>query len=108
MQNVVDRQFLSGLDGGGAARLVNRRFERCLFTNCVLANTDRCDRRSSVKNVRLIDCRQAGCAVGPAILEDVVVDGLGDRQGSIPETGKRAHESPGYWRRRAGLDLMKR
>jgi len=73
---LANRQFLSLFDDDSAATFADRTFERCLFTNCVLANTDRIDRRSTVTNVTLTDCRQVGCAVGPAILEDVLVDGL--------------------------------
>jgi hypothetical protein len=76
MKEFGNRQFLSLFDDDSAAMFADRTFERCLFTNCVLANTERIDRRSTVKNVTLTDCRQVGCAVGPAILEDVLVDGL--------------------------------
>ena len=76
VQTVSNRRFLSQFDDKGPSVIENVSFDRCVFTNCVLAQTRDSGSRSHVRNVRVSNCEEVGCAIGPAILEDVVVDGL--------------------------------
>jgi len=71
-----DRTFRSLFDRGDALRLENKHFENCMFENCALSLTKDASRRSVVKNVSLKNCAFNGCGLGPAILEDVDVNGL--------------------------------
>jgi hypothetical protein len=68
--------FHSLFDRGDALLLENMSFESCSFTNCKLSLTKERDRRSVVRNVTLRDCAANACGVGPAILEDVEINGL--------------------------------
>lgn len=76
MKEHVEQAFLALFDVDSGALYENLSFERCVFTNCNLAMTKRLEKRSTVRNVRLVDCRMQGGTIGPAILEDVLVDGL--------------------------------
>ncbi len=51
-------------------------FRRCYFEGLSLSVTHDPRSRSTVRNIRLIDCSQRGCAVYSPIVEDVMVDGL--------------------------------
>jgi hypothetical protein len=63
-------------DRGDALFLENMRFEGCMFESCALSLTKDINRRSTVRNVSLKNCASNGCGIGPAIFEDVDVDGL--------------------------------
>ena len=52
------------------------RFDSCSFTNCHISLTKERDRRSVVRGVALRNCTANACGIGPAILEEVEVDGL--------------------------------
>lgn len=71
-----DRIFHSLVDRGQALRLEDMSFDSCTFFNCSISRTKERDRRSTVRNVRLRNCEANACNVGPAILEDIEIDGL--------------------------------
>lgn len=54
----------------------NVEFQRCRFEHCFLSVTENPQRRSTIRNVRLIDCGIMDCSLHAALVEDVVVDGL--------------------------------
>ncbi len=70
-----NRVFECLYDRGGRI-FENLEFRHCRFESCALSITTNPRRRSIVRNVRLIQCEQEGCAIDTAIIEDVVVDGL--------------------------------
>ena len=76
MKTVANQRFLSLFHDHGPSTIADVRFDRCVFTNCVLAQTRNPDARSLVRHVTLTECQEVGCSVGPAILDDVLVDGL--------------------------------
>jgi hypothetical protein len=76
MKNIGGKKFLSLFDDRGPSVFADLSFEDCTFTNCVLADTNSPDKRSHVRNVHLTDCKAVGCSIGPAVLEDVIVEGL--------------------------------
>jgi hypothetical protein len=49
-------------------------FRKCHFVSSVISMTRKPELRSTVRNVRLIQCEQHGCALEAAIVEDVLVD----------------------------------
>jgi hypothetical protein len=51
-------------------------FERCVFESCAVSITKDPALRTTIRNVHLINCEEAGCSLKPAIVEDVLVDGL--------------------------------
>jgi hypothetical protein len=54
----------------------NLRLERCHFDNCY-ATADDTSRRPLFRNLELVGCSQRSCSLDGAILDEVVVDGLG-------------------------------
>jgi hypothetical protein len=68
--------FNSLFDRGEALLIENMRFEECTFINCGLSLTKSIDRRSVIRNVDLKNCACNGCGVGPAVFENVNIDGL--------------------------------
>lgn len=51
-------------------------FRKCSFLSSRISTTRDPKLRSTVRGVKLIQCEQRGCAIGAAIVEDVLVDGL--------------------------------
>lgn len=51
-------------------------FRRCQFENCSLALAVRPAKRPTVRRIAMTDCIALGCAIGSAVIEEVVVDGL--------------------------------
>lgn len=51
-------------------------FRKCRFISSAISITRMPELRSAVRNVRLIQCEQRGCALEAAIVEDVLVDSL--------------------------------
>ncbi len=54
----------------------NMIFENCIFKNCAISFTNDVTNLTMVRNVTLKSCTANGCAVGPAIFEDILLDGL--------------------------------
>jgi hypothetical protein len=63
-------------DHGDALVLENMRFESCMFESCAVSFTKDVHLRSTVRNVSIKNCAANGCGIGPAIFQDVEVDGL--------------------------------
>lgn len=55
--------------------------ERCTFEGCGLSRTIHQDRRTVVRNVVARNCRVAAVSVGPAIFEEIEIDGLAIHDG---------------------------
>lgn len=71
-------EFFRFQDRDSGALFADLEFRKCLFRSCSVGLTRTFDpkKRTTIQNVRLLDCEAAGCFIGPAILQDVVVDGL--------------------------------
>jgi len=76
MQKYKDKIFPSLRDDGNGHEINDMIFENCRFNHCVLSNTKNFSKVSKVENVILKKCIQFHCRLGPAILTNVVVDGL--------------------------------
>jgi hypothetical protein len=63
-------------DRGAALCLENMRFENCMFESCAISLTKDVNLRSTVRNVTIENCAANGCGIGPAIFENVTVDGF--------------------------------
>jgi hypothetical protein len=61
---------------GTAAAFCDAEFRKCCFQGCTLSVARKPASRSTVRNVKLVDCRQRGCSLHAAIVEDVLVDGF--------------------------------
>jgi hypothetical protein len=75
--NTHDGKTFSRLfDRNSCAVFADLVFNNCVFDNCALSLTTSPTLRSTVRNVRLKECVSVNCDIGPAVFEDVVVDGL--------------------------------
>ncbi len=71
-----NQTFRKLYDRGDALVLENMHFEKCMFESCAISLTKDVHLRSTVRNVSVKNCAANGCGVGPAIFENVEVDGL--------------------------------
>jgi len=71
-----DRTFDSLFDRGEALEIEGLKLVGCTFQWCGFALTTEISRRSIVRNVQLLNCRENGCEVGPGVLEDVTIADL--------------------------------
>ena len=78
-----NQTFRKLYDRGGALCLENMRFERCMFENCAISLTKDVGLRSTVRNVSVENCAANGCGIGPAIFENVTVEGLATDRKSV-------------------------
>lgn len=77
MTKVFEKQeFGSFADRDSGSLFSDIEFRGCYFQGCNLSVTEDPNLRSTVRNVQLLDCSQRGCAIYPAIFEDVLVDGF--------------------------------
>lgn len=74
---VVERQeFRSFYDQDSARLFSDIEFRRCTFVSCAMSITSDPALRSTIRNVKLVNCETYGCTLHTAIVEDVTVDGL--------------------------------
>ena len=69
-------EFNSLFDRGTGTTFEDLNFERCTFNNCAISLTKDVAQRAVVRNVLLKQCTSINCGIGPAIFDDVTVDGL--------------------------------
>ncbi len=63
-------------DFESSATFSDLSFKKCIFESCSLSAGRWPKTRSTVRNVRIEQCRGYGCHVGAAIVEDTIIDGL--------------------------------
>ena len=68
--------FCHLFDRDSAYQFCDLNFTSCVFDNCGLSLTQSVNLMSQVSNVSAIDCKLLNCHVGPAVFEDVLIDGL--------------------------------
>jgi len=79
MVKLFEKQFITSSDfddRDSKALFRDLEFRKCSFEGCNISITFDPNLRSTVRNVKLTQCEQRGCAVDSAILENVTVDGL--------------------------------
>jgi hypothetical protein len=72
MREIANRHF-EMLGDGGTRVISDLRLLDCVFDNCYLSRVDSPAHRSVVKSVQLIRCRNFNSHIGPARIEDVLV-----------------------------------
>src|SRR5262249_22631420 len=70
------KTFKKLFDDDSGAVFKDLAFNKCVFDNCALSLTKSPALRSTVRNVQITNCMSVNCGIGPAVFEDVVVDGL--------------------------------
>ena len=74
---VFERQeFHSFYDRDSGRIISDLEFRKCYFQGSAISVTRKPELRSTIRDVRLIQCEQRGCTLDTAIVEDVLVDGL--------------------------------
>lgn len=73
---IKNKTFDGEKDRDSGAIFENYVIERCTFDNCALSFNNRPSRRSTVRNVQLLQCKCINSLIGPAIIEDTVINGL--------------------------------
>jgi hypothetical protein len=74
---IFERQeFRSIYDQDSGSVFDGLEFRRCKFESCAIGMTRDPRLRTTVRNVRLLDCERRGCTMYAAIVEDVLVQGL--------------------------------
>lgn len=76
MISFANATFYSKIDRGDARCISNLSFNNCDFNNGGLSLTHSLESRTIVRDVELTNCRLNGCHCGPAIFENVSVNGL--------------------------------
>jgi hypothetical protein len=76
MQTIEGDVFKRIKDRGSGKVFENFLLKKCLFDNCALSLTKDTASRSLARNVHAEQCRVFNSFVGPAIFEDVEIDGL--------------------------------
>ena len=76
MQLFNERTFDSFDDRDSAALFHDMEFRKCYFESCEISMTRTPALRTTVRNIKLINCSQRGCSLSSAIVEDVLIDGL--------------------------------
>jgi hypothetical protein len=69
-------EFRSFYDRDSGRLFSELEFRQCRFVACGISITRDPQRRSTIRDVRLVECEQRGCTLDTAIVEDVVVDGF--------------------------------
>ena len=70
------QEFHSLIDRGTGNTFKDFQFESCTFDNCAISLTKDVSKRAVVRNVRMERCTAINCDIGPAVFENVTVDGL--------------------------------
>ena len=70
------QEFHSFYDRDSGRIFEDLEFRKCYFEGSAISVTLDPRLRSTVRNVRLIQCARRGCSIWPAVVEDVLVDGL--------------------------------
>ena len=73
---VSGEKFQQRFDRQGELIISDAEFVDCTFNNCAFSMTDQLPRRSIVRNTAFRNTVALNCNVGPAILEEVVIDGI--------------------------------
>jgi hypothetical protein len=76
MRIIENKTFVQFNDRDSAALFSDMEFRRCRFENCKISITRIPKRRSTIRNVNLVDCTVNAGSIGVAAVENVVVDGL--------------------------------
>lgn len=76
MRELQGVNFFKQIDRQGGLILEGVRLGQCRFDNCSFSLVSSPDRRSMARNLHLRDCRVVNCDVGPAIVDEVVVENL--------------------------------
>jgi hypothetical protein len=73
---LINKTIRSFHDRNSSRVFANVEYKGCHFISITISTTRKPRRRSMLKNIKFINCEVTGCDVGPAIIEDVLVDGL--------------------------------
>jgi len=76
MNSYEGKEFVKLRDRDSGAVIEDIVLVNCVFDNCSVSLTRSIELRSTIRNVRLTNCVSVNCGIGPAVFEDVTLDGL--------------------------------
>jgi hypothetical protein len=82
MATIYNNQKFSFRDANSGTVFSNLEFQECYFQGCSISVTYSPSLRTTIRDVKLINCSQRGCTIHPAIIEDTLVDGF-DTHGQL-------------------------
>jgi hypothetical protein len=74
MKTFEGQEFAKFYDDDSGAHFSDIEFAKCSFRSSVISMASEPRLRSTIRNVRLLNCEQRGCTVDAAIIEDVLID----------------------------------
>ncbi|MCY2965102.1 MAG: hypothetical protein NT069_15950, partial [Planctomycetota bacterium] len=75
MTTITGEHFFKMRDDNHPGRVIEQmRFENCHFDSCVMSLWGNRDQPITVRNVELANVKVRNCHIGPAIMEDMLVD----------------------------------
>jgi hypothetical protein len=77
---LTDVDYRSAFDRGNALVIEGLELSNCSFSHCGLSMTKEIAKRSIVRNCKLTNSAVGGCDIGPAILENIEVDGVDTKE----------------------------
>jgi hypothetical protein len=76
MQVFEKREFARFYDQDSGRTYSGIEFRKCSFLSSAISITRDPKLRSTVREMKLVQCEERGCAIDAAVIEDVLVDGL--------------------------------
>ncbi|MFL5329360.1 MAG: hypothetical protein ACJ8C4_10640 [Gemmataceae bacterium] len=76
MKSIHNQKCENWFDDGEGVVFEDFSFDTCFFDHCGLSLGTKCELRSTLRHVIVRNCTVGHVSVGPAIFEDVLVDGL--------------------------------
>ena len=76
MKIFEQQEFRSVYDQDSGKVFSDMEFRKCRFVSCAISITVNPELRSTVRNVRIMNCEHVSGNLGPAIVEDVLADGF--------------------------------
>ncbi len=77
MNRIIENQLIRGFsDFNSGKTFSDLEFRKCSFVSVDISTTLNVRRRSTIRNVKIFDCEQRGCTLGPAIVEDVSIHNI--------------------------------
>jgi hypothetical protein len=77
---LTDVDYRSAFDRGNALAIDGLELSNCSFNHCGLSMTKDVSKRSTVRNCKLTNSTVSGCDIGPAILENIELDGIDTKE----------------------------
>jgi hypothetical protein len=76
MKTIQNKEFHSYIDRNSGKTFSDLEFLNCYFVECKISVAQKPSRRSTIRNVKFINCEQRGCTLYTAVVEDVILNSI--------------------------------